>query len=97
MCHATNLGHALRKTGFVARVVVADQAALPLAQEGAGMFTSTTFRKVVDHGLEFFEGAWCVGPEVCSVGLFAARLEHLDWGLVGMHHAVRQDRCHLSA
>ncbi|ENA27138.1 hypothetical protein HMPREF1487_09375 [Pseudomonas sp. HPB0071] len=83
MDHAADLGHALLEAVLVAGEVVADQFALPVAQEAARMLTGPTRPEVVDHGLEVGEGAGCIGPDVSPLGLLRARGEHLHRGFVG--------------
>lgn len=54
--HATDFGDALLETGLVASEVVADQLALPVAQEAAHVLTGPARPEVIDHGLEVGEG-----------------------------------------
>jgi hypothetical protein len=73
---ATRLCDTLSKAGFVSGVIVADQAATPVTQEGACVFARTRLAKVIDHGAHVFKRAWGIGPQVGSVRLAVAWLEH---------------------
>ena len=66
--HAADFGNTLFEAGLVAREVVADQLAVPLAEEVACMFASTAGAEIVDHGLHIGEGRGAVGPHVSTVG-----------------------------
>jgi len=50
MRHAAHLGDAIGKAGLVATVVVANQAASPVTQEGARMPAAAAVGKVVASG-----------------------------------------------
>ena len=62
MCHATGFGDAVGDQGLVARVIVADERAAPVAEEFPGMFARPALGKVIDHRLDRLEGADAVGP-----------------------------------
>ena len=50
--HAAQYGDSLVKAGLVAGVVIVDQLALPVAQEGAAVLARAALGQIVDHGLE---------------------------------------------
>lgn len=52
------------------------------------MFARAAGREVIDDGLEVFEHARAVRPEVGTVRLLLARRQHRHGCLVGMQHAV---------
>ncbi|MDT4883621.1 hypothetical protein FQZ97_1196780 [compost metagenome] len=47
--HTADLGHALLEAGLVAGEVIADQLAVPLAEEVACMLARTAWAEIVDH------------------------------------------------
>jgi len=91
--HAASLGDALGEAGLVAGVVVADEGAAPVPEEGPGMFAGAALGEVVDHALCRFEGRRGVGPKVSPVGFFLAGAEHLDRGFVGVQHRMGEQFC----
>ncbi|MNJ04048.1 hypothetical protein D3C73_1646280 [compost metagenome] len=52
MGHAADFGDAPFEAGLVAREVIADQLAIPRAQEVTRVFASTAPAEVVDHRLQ---------------------------------------------
>ena len=60
------------------------------AEELARMNSSARLAEIVDDSLEVFEGAGGIRPQIGTVRLAVAGLEHLHRGLVGMQHAVAQ-------
>ncbi len=78
------------KQGLVAAVVVAHQAALPVAKEGPGVFARAAAREVVDHRPQGLERSGGIGPEVGAMRLALARCQHRHRRLVGMQHRAAQ-------
>lgn len=66
--HTADFSDALLKTSFVASEVIADQLAVPVAQEVARMFSGTVWAEVVDHRFERRKRRSAVGPDVGPVG-----------------------------
>jgi hypothetical protein len=89
---AAHLGDATSDRLLVSGVVVADQTALPIPQEGSGVFAGARLAEVVHHGLGIFECPRRVGPQVGPVRLAVARPEHLHRRLIRMQHAVLEDQ-----
>src|SRR5690625_7383949 len=65
MGHAGNFCYpALLEALFVTAVVIGDELALPISQEGAGMSACPAWGKVVNDGIEPFMYRRGIGPEV---------------------------------
>lgn len=68
MGHATDLGDAEFKTGFVAAKIVAHQLALPVLQEVTCMFSGAAGAEVINHRCQVRELAGGVGSNIRTVG-----------------------------
>src|SRR3546814_18427113 len=88
MGHAADFHDALGKTGFIASVIITDEAPCPVPEELPGMGTGAAFGAVVDHGMQTLEGSRSKGPEIGGVGRLGTRLETLHLRLAGMTHVV---------
>ncbi len=62
MSHAAGFSDALLKTSFVTSEIIANQLAVPVAQEIACMFTGTAWAEVVHHDFERRKRCRAVGP-----------------------------------
>lgn len=62
--HTADFTDALFKPGFVASEVVADQLAVPVAQEVARMFASTAWAEVVNRRFEGRKWRRAIGPDM---------------------------------
>ncbi|MNV40855.1 hypothetical protein D3C71_1324740 [compost metagenome] len=91
MSHAADLGHAEFKAGLVAAKIIADQLALPVLQEVAGVFSGAARAEVVNHRRQFRELAGGVGPDIGSMGFLRTRREHLHRRFIGVDHAMFED------
>src|SRR5690625_4478122 len=77
---------ALLEALFVTAVVIGDELALPVSQEGAGMSACPAWGKVVNDGIEPFMYRRGIGPEVGPVCFSVfVRTQDLDGG--GHPHA----------
>ncbi len=90
MGHAADFGDAVAEPSFVTCVVVTYQFALPVIQEGAGVFARSAGREVINSGFQVRERRGAVGPDVGLVGLFLARGQHADRSFIGMQDFVFQ-------
>src|SRR5690554_1262145 len=88
--HATDLGDAVAEPGLVASVVVTHQLALPVTQEGAGVFACTAGSEVINGGFEVRERCGAVSPDVSLMSLFLTRGQHADRCFIGMQNVVFQ-------
>ena len=88
--HAPDFGHPEVESCLVAAVVVADQLALPGAEEGARMFAGAAAGEVVDDRAQGRELRRCIGPQVGAMRLSLARTEHLHRRFIGMQHRLLQ-------
>src|SRR5690554_7229056 len=88
--HATDFGDAVAEPGLVASVVITDQFALPVAQEGAGVLARSTGSEVVNGGLQVRERGGAVGPDVSLMGFLLARGQHADRGFVSVQNRALQ-------
>ncbi|MNH35233.1 hypothetical protein D3C79_959030 [compost metagenome] len=88
MGHAADLCDAQIKARLVTGEVVADQLAVPVVQEGSGVFAGAARAEVVNDCRQVGELAGCVGPNVGSVGLLGARRQHLYRRFIGVDHAM---------
>lgn len=86
------IGDVLLKTGFVASEVIADQLAVPVAQEVVRMFSSTARAEVVNHGFERRKRRSAIRPDVGPVGFLFAWRKHLHRCFIGVNHALVQHR-----
>ena len=84
--HAARFRDALGDQGLVARVVVADEGAAPVAEEVPGVLAGAAVGKVVDHRPHRIVGADAVGPQVGPMGLAGPGVEHRHRRLVGVQH-----------
>src|SRR5690625_4795405 len=82
MGHAGNFCYpGLLEALFVTAVVIGDELALPVSQEGAGMSACPAWGKVVNDGIEPFMYRRGIGPEVGSVCFSVfVRTQDLDGG-----------------
>ncbi|MNC63830.1 hypothetical protein D3C75_1139830 [compost metagenome] len=90
MGHAADLRNAQFKACLVAGKVIADQLAVPTAQEGSGMFASAAWAEVVNDRRQVGELTGGIGPDISAMSFFSARRQHLYRRLVGVNDAVRQ-------
>ncbi len=90
MGHAADFGDAQVEAGLVTREVIADQLAVPTAQEGSGMFASTAQAEVVNDRRQVGELTGGIGSDVSAMSFLRARRQHLYRRLVGVNDAVRQ-------
>lgn len=77
MGHATDLRNAQFKACLVASEVVADQLAVPVAQEGSGMFAGTARTEIINDRLQIGELAGGLGPNISVMSFLRARRQHL--------------------
>src|SRR5690625_7968773 len=81
-----NFGYpALPDALFITAVVIGDELAVPISQEGAGMSACPAWGKVVNDGIEPFMNRRSIGPEVGPV-CFSVLVctEELDGGFIRM-------------
>src|SRR5450830_1118185 len=90
MGHATDFGDAQLEACLIAGEVIADQLAVPRAQEVTRMFASTAGAEVVDHRLESREWRAAVGPDVSAVGFLLTWRQHLYRRFIGVDYALGQ-------
>ena len=90
MGHATDLGDAVAKPDLVTSIIITDQFALPVTQEGAGVFACTAGSEVINGGFQVRELCGAVGPDVSLMSLFLTRGQHADRGFIGVQNAVFQ-------
>jgi hypothetical protein len=79
---AADFGNAVAEPGLVASVIITDQLAPPVTQEGSGVFACTAGCEVVNSCLQVGKRCGAVGPDVGLVG-FLARGQHADRGEIG--------------
>ena len=92
---APGLGHAVGEQGLVARVIVAGQRTTPgplagVAQELRRLAARTAFGEVEHDQLVGTPGRAAVRPQVGTVRLARAWIEHGHRGLVGVQHILRE-------
>lgn len=71
MGHAADLRKAQLKACLVVSKVIADQLAVPTAQEGSGMFASAARAEVVNDRRQVGELTGGIGPDVSAMSFFA--------------------------
>ena len=86
--HTAKLDHTLCKQRLVARVVVAQQLALPLPEERSRVLTRARFSEVVDHGFQRFEGTRRVRPQIRALRLAFAGDEHRHRRFVSLQNVM---------
>src|SRR5690625_6793198 len=85
---------ALLEALFVTAVVIGDELALPVSQEGAGMSACPAWGKVVNDGIEPFMYRRSIGPEVGPVCFSVfVRTQDLDGGFIRMRDMHLQYLC----
>ena len=84
MGHAADLGDTEFKAGFIAAKIIADQLALPVLQEVAGVFSGAAGAEVVNDRCQVRELAGGVGPDIGAMGFLRARREHLHRRFIGV-------------
>ncbi|MNR00265.1 hypothetical protein D3C85_1160320 [compost metagenome] len=92
MRHAADFRNAQLKACLVASEVIADQLAVPVAEEVSSVLTSTARTEVVNNRRQLGELTRGVGPDVSAMSFLRARHQHLYRRFVGVHDAVRQHR-----
>src|SRR5690625_4827137 len=92
MDHAGNFCYpALLEAVFVTAVVIGDELALPVRQEGAGMSACPAWGKVVNDGIEPFMNRRSIGPEVRAMCLSVlVCTQDLDGGFIRMQDMLLQ-------
>ncbi len=88
--HTADFGNAVAEPGLVASVIITDQLAPPVTQEGSGVFACTAGCEVVNSCLQVGKRCGAVGPDVGLVGFLLARGQHADRGFIGMQNTVFQ-------
>jgi len=73
MNQATDFSDAVAEARLVTRVIIADQFALPVTQEGAGVLARPAWGEVVNNGLQVRERCGAIGPDVSPVGFLLTR------------------------
>ncbi|MDY7072481.1 hypothetical protein PshuTeo2_25910 [Pseudomonas hunanensis] len=92
MSHAADFSDALFKTSFVASEIIANQLAVPVAQEVTCMFAGTAWAEVVNHRIKRRKRRRAVGPDIGPVGFLLARRKHLHRCFIGVDYALAQHR-----
>jgi len=92
---ASGFRDAMCKQRLVARVVVAHQRAAPgcfarVAQELHWIAAGATFGEVEHHGLLLRVARRAIAPQVCTVRLASAGIEHRHRCLVGVQDQLAQ-------
>src|SRR5690625_3641162 len=92
MGHAGNFCYpALLEALFITAVVIGDELALPIRQEGSGMSTCSAWGKVVNDGIELFMNRRSIGPEVRAMCLSVlVGAQHLDGSFIRMQDMFLQ-------
>jgi len=88
MRHAADFGDALLEAGLVACEVIADQLAIPGAQEVTRMLASTAEAEVIDYRLQCRERRSAVGPDVSPVCFLLAGCQHLHRCFIGVYNVL---------
>ncbi|STN24825.1 transposase TnpA, Tn21 [Escherichia coli] len=68
--HTADFGNAVAEPGLVASVIITDQLAPPVTQEGSGVFACTAGCEVVNSCLQVGKRCGAVGPDVGLVVFF---------------------------
>ena len=90
MGHTADFSDAVAEPGLVTSIIITDQLALPVSEEGAGMFTRPAGREVINSGFQVRERCGAVRPDVGLMGFLLARSQHADGGFIGVQNAVFQ-------
>src|SRR5665647_3234365 len=90
MRHAPGLSDATDKSGFITGVIVANQTALPFAQECSGMFSRPGLAEVIDHRFQILECSGRIGPKISPVCFLVSGFEHGHRSLIGVQDRVAE-------
>lgn len=90
MSHAADFRDTQFKACLVSSEVIADQLAVPVAEEASGVFAGATRAEIVNDRRHIGELAGGIGPDVSAMSFLRPRRQHLYGRLVGMDDTMCQ-------